>query len=158
MAIRSYKMPMHIVYLGVAVRGMATDVWIIAGCAFATYLANAHCMAPIGFFSRRWDTMDMGAFLDDITLTAEGPEEETQKKAIDAGSDLLDTLQSQVDVTIAWDKVALTATTKRVALAVARGLPLPSHPAVEGMIAQLGADTRASGRCRANGRPISIIK
>ncbi len=149
-ALAAYAAPRMLTLQGRVARELYPTVGVVAGCSLAMSLVKLFYLRAFdGLASRAPPAVTIDVHVDDVTIAAVGNPRQVIADLAAARADLIDTMR-HLGCTIAEDKTAVTATTRRLAADLANRLGLPGG--VVGTPCLLGVDSTAGGKRARLGR------
>jgi exonuclease III len=145
LGIDGYRAPRYVQRGGCISSALHPARGIVAGCGLATTFVKIACLDVFKRLQARHPNVRFDAYIDDITIAAEGSEAEVILWIANASRDFVRTMQEEMGCEIAWEKAAVVSNCETVARRLRHSIGIPCI--AEPVAANLGADF-AAGRSR----------
>ncbi len=116
---------------------------VVAGCSLAMAFTKVYCIRAMDdFVTEAPKGVQLGTFVDDLTLSTVGPPAAVAEDIVRAHALLKDVVQGTLGCSLAEGKAAVTATTRSLAATIARRLQIPGGTRAAATL--LGIDNTAA--------------
>ena len=130
LGIDAYKAPRYVQRGGCVAAPLFPSRGVVAGCGFATTFVKIACFDVFTRLQHRHPNVRFDAYIDDITITAEGSEADVLRWVTAAAHEFVAEMQTSMGCEIAWEKAAVVSNSETLANRVrhAIGIPTISQP------------------------------
>ncbi len=144
-ALAAYSSARMLSMSGRMCREMYPTTGVVAGCSLAMVLTKLYCVRALdGYVQSAPPGTKLDTFVDDFTVSTVGQPQEVLGKLIEAHARLREVVEGLLHCSFAAGKTAITATTRKLAAGLARGIGVAGGVAAVATL--LGVDNTAAAR------------